>query len=178
MNASHARPMLAFWLVAAIAAAVTSLGLLESGPRVTVRAGSASPVTPDGSSGLLLGGSLRPVPTLVGTVRTPPTPAAWPSASTVAYVAAQSEAQVRPATASRAHAPKATTAPTRPRAAGTAPRPATAPRPQAPATSPVGHGHGRAVGHAPGHGQPRLKAASTRTHGLGHLQGAHGKSGH
>jgi hypothetical protein len=175
--------MLAFWLVAAIAAAVTSLGLLESGPRVTVRAGSASPVTPDGSSGLLLGGSLRPVPTLVGTVRTSPTPASWPSASTVAYVATQDEAVVRPATASRTHA-EAGAAPSRPRAAGTTTRPTTTePRPQA-STTPAGHGHGRALGHAPGqgpgHGKPRLQASSTRTHGHGHGHAhvAHGKSGH
>jgi hypothetical protein len=64
VNANHARPMLAFWLLAIVAAVITSVGLRAGSPNIEVRAGSPSPVSGTGSPDLLLGGLLRARPTL------------------------------------------------------------------------------------------------------------------
>jgi hypothetical protein len=64
LNANHARPMLAFWLLAILAAVITSVGVRAGGANVGVRAGSPSQVSGTGSD-LLLGGLLRAQPMAV-----------------------------------------------------------------------------------------------------------------
>jgi hypothetical protein len=174
--------MLAFWLIAAVAAVVTSVGLHEGGSRVTVRAGSPSPVTGTDSSGLVLGGDLRPVPTPGGTPSAVPQPGSWPSATAIAYAARRGGSAADATTSSHA---KAAVSPTpRTRASSTAPtRPAkhrrptkhrpTTPQPTASAPTAAaamppgqGHGHGYGVGHGNGVGAP------------GHGPQAPGNSGH
>jgi hypothetical protein len=79
VKANHARPMLAYWLLAIIAAAITGVGLGAGDNQVQVRAGSPSPVSRANAPELLLGGLLR----------AQPTPAASPG-STVTGVSATS----------------------------------------------------------------------------------------
>ena len=62
MNANHARPMLAFWLLAAVAAAITTAGLRAGESGVTVRSRSPSAVSTSATPDVLLGSPLRPVP--------------------------------------------------------------------------------------------------------------------
>jgi hypothetical protein len=79
VKANHARPMLAYWLLAIIAAAITGVGLGAGDNQVQVRAGSPSPVSRANAPELLLGGLLH----------AQPTPAASPG-STVTGVSATS----------------------------------------------------------------------------------------
>lgn len=65
MNANHARPLAAFWLLAIAAAVVTGMGLRSDGGS-TVRPASPSTVTSTGAPELVLGGVLRAGPTLTG----------------------------------------------------------------------------------------------------------------
>lgn len=64
VDANHARPMLAFGLLALVAAMITALGLHDGGSSVTVRAGSPSPVSRTGTPELLLGDVLHAAPSL------------------------------------------------------------------------------------------------------------------
>lgn len=107
MNATHARPMLAFWLLAAVAAMITGLGLHDGGAAVTVRAGSPSPVSRGGTPELVLGGVLHGTPVLTADPIAGSPTGALPDVSAV-YVA-------RPAVVIRADS---------------APRPAVAPKPR------------------------------------------------
>ena len=63
VNANHARPMLAFWLLAIVAATITGFGLSAGSNEIQVRAGSPSPVSRSNAPDLLLGGLLRAQPT-------------------------------------------------------------------------------------------------------------------
>jgi hypothetical protein len=60
--------MMAFWLLAAVAAVITGLGLNAGGASVAVRAGSPSPVTNSGTPELELGGLLRALPSAAAEV--------------------------------------------------------------------------------------------------------------
>lgn len=64
VDANHARPMLAYGLLALVAAMITALGLHDGGSSVTVRAGSPSPVSRTGTPQLLLGDVLHAAPGL------------------------------------------------------------------------------------------------------------------
>ena len=67
VNANHARPMMAFWLLAIVAAVITSVGLRAGSTHIQVRAGSPSAVSSSGSPDLLLGGLFRSQPTVAAT---------------------------------------------------------------------------------------------------------------
>jgi hypothetical protein len=85
VNADHARPFLAFWLLAIVAAAITSVGLRTGSTQVQVRGGSPSPVTRSASPDLLLGGLLRAQPTTA--VTSPLSPVLWGSATAAEHAA-------------------------------------------------------------------------------------------
>ena len=80
MNANHARPLLAFWLLAIAAAVITSVGLRAPSADIEVRAGSPAPVTGTGSPELVLGGLLHAQPT--SAVTNPLSPGLWDSPTT------------------------------------------------------------------------------------------------
>jgi hypothetical protein len=65
LNANHARPLAAFWLLAIAAAVVTGMGLRSDGGS-PVRPAPPSTVTSTGAPELVLGGVLRAGPTLTG----------------------------------------------------------------------------------------------------------------
>lgn len=96
MNANHARPMLAFWVLAAAAALITGLGLRGSDSAVTVRAGSPSPVSRSGSPELVLGGLLSAVP---GAQPTATSRVGALSAAAIEYAARQAAAATPSASA-------------------------------------------------------------------------------
>lgn len=159
MNANHARPMLAFWLLAALAAAITSAGLHESGATVAVRGAPAAPVTRTAPAQLVLGETLHPGPGV-----------SLPSLAVLGHAAAQA----RPAVTARAAAPRPTAARTertRPRATA-ASRPttrhrSTRPRVVASPSASVRPGHGKGPAerppHADGHGHgPKARGTSGR----------------
>jgi hypothetical protein len=179
--------MLAFWLLAAVAAMITGLGLHDGGSTVTVRAGSPSPVSRGGSPELVLGGVLHATPAVTPAVTADATtgsPAgALPDVSAV-FVA-------RPAVVIRAHsAPRPAVAPkprkvvrsSTPRSQPTTTAPARATvAPTAPAPTRPGHGHHAGSDRGP----TRTKVVATslmQVHGHpsphGHGPSGHGKSGH
>lgn len=122
MNANHARPMLAFWLLAALAAVITSLGLHESGATVEVRGAPAVPVTRTAPAQLVLGETLRAAPAATlpslatfGHAAAQAGPAvaeARPSPSTKAPVVRPTRTRVQTKTTSRHQAVRSTTSPT------------------------------------------------------------------
>jgi hypothetical protein len=67
VNANRARPLLAFWALAAVAGVITTMGLREGSTRVEVPAGVPSPVIGTRSPELLLGGLLSAQPSATGT---------------------------------------------------------------------------------------------------------------
>ena len=64
VNANHARPLAAFWLLAIAAAVVTAVGLRADGGGDPGHSPPPSRVTARGAPELVLGGVLRPVPSL------------------------------------------------------------------------------------------------------------------
>jgi hypothetical protein len=67
VNANRARPLLAFWALAAVAGVITTMGLREGSTRVEVPAGVPSPVIGTRSPELVLGGLLSAQPSATGT---------------------------------------------------------------------------------------------------------------
>jgi hypothetical protein len=101
VNASHARPMLAFCLLAVLAALIITLGLGASAPRITVRSGEPSPVTRAGSPDLVLGGLLTARSTAGSTTST---------AAALEYAAnGPADAKTRAHTSATGTHPKSTT---------------------------------------------------------------------
>ena len=84
VNANHARPLAAFWLLAIAAAVLTVVGLRADSDGNAGRPAPASQVTSHGAPELVLGGVLRGVPTLTGpsTPGAPASPAPIPGAAT------------------------------------------------------------------------------------------------
>jgi hypothetical protein len=150
--------MLAFWLLALLAAVITSLGLRESGATVSVRGAPAAPVTPTVPTQLVLGETLQPAPGL-----------ALPSLAVLGHAAAQARPAAAESLTSPSRAPVARTD-TRVRSKATT-KPATRHHKVrstssptiAPSTSPARHGHGKglAKGQARGNG-PSSRGKSGR----------------
>jgi hypothetical protein len=150
--------MLAFWLLAALAAAITSAGLHDTGATVAVR-GAPAVVTRTAPTELVLGETLRPAPG-----------AALPSLAVLGHAAAQARPAAAEALTSPTRAPVAHTERTRVRSTATT-KPTTRPEKVRATSSPtvvestslVRHGHGKGLAK----GQARGKGPSAR-----------GKSGH
>lgn len=115
VNPDHARPFLAFWLLAIVAAAISSIGLRAGSTPVQVSAGSPSAVTSSGSPDLLLGGLLHAQPTSV--VTNPLSPVLWGSATAMEYAAGTvvvaAPGGSKPDTPTRHNGGQAVTIPTR-----------------------------------------------------------------
>jgi hypothetical protein len=152
--------MLAFWLLAVLAAVITSLGLHESGATVSVRGAPAAPVTPTAPAQLVLGETLRPAGV------------ALPTLAVLGHAAAQPRTAAAEALTSSTRAPLAhptrvrSTAATKPTTRHPVVRPTVAPI-AAPAISPGRRAHGKGLAK----GQVRKLAD-------GHGHKARGKSGH
>jgi hypothetical protein len=137
VNANRARPLLAFWVLAAVAGVITTMGLREGSTRVEVPAGVPSPVTGARSPELVLGGLLSAQPSATGTQGV--LSGVWTSAAALEHALALASA--RAAGGSTAHAivsgPKAGV-PTDSSAVASARASAS---PSTPGGSSPGHGH-------------------------------------
>lgn len=187
VEANHARPMLAFGLLALVAAMITALGLHDGGSSVTVRAGSPSPVSRTGTPELLLGDVLHAAPSLEAaaslTARLPVVVIADVAGAT-GRAASPREPLVAPkpraSSSVKARHPRAkpkqratvttTTTTTRP----TAPTSATTPTKTTKPTKPTKTRSAPARGHATSNGTVRTHVAtavSPTGHGHGHGYG-------
>ena len=157
MNANHARPMLAFWLLALIAALITALGLRSGPNHVTVPSGTPAPVQRGDAPELLLGGLLRDRPVT-------PAPARPPVVTAAASSASGSGTRAVAATASTGQGGG-------PGHSGSS-KPAVQPTTTAPTTTSGGTGHG--TGRKKGSENART---TTRSGSLGlQTTGGHGKA--
>ena len=171
MNANHARPMAAFWLLALVAGVITVLGLRADGGHVTLRSGAPSPVTRSASPELVLGDQLRAQPTSTATASLAAQGLVSPLSGAILvtqFVAPPSAGDAHARSEGGAH--QSSTAPT-----------ATSTTPAAKATSTVTSGPGKSRHHR-GHGKGKATATATvrptasgNGHGRSETHDGHGK---
>jgi hypothetical protein len=162
VNGNHARPLVAFWLLAIAAAIVTAVGLHADGGDAPVRPAPPSRVTASGAPELLLGGVLRAVPSLTA----PSVPSTAVQGPTPGAGVATAEVSA-PSTSATSSIHKARTEGTGHASASSSPTPTHT----ATATSVAGHAKGR-------HKTDKAKATATATkapHVHGGPSSGHGK---
>jgi hypothetical protein len=159
VNANRARPLLAFWALAAVAGVITTMGLREGSTRVEVPAGVPSPVIGTRSPELVLGGLLSAQPSATGTQGA--LSDVWTSAAALEHALALASAREAPTAHAIVSGPKAgvptdSSAVASARASagssgagGTEHGTGTATAAAKPTHSSHGKGHGHGKGHAP-----------------------------
>lgn len=159
VNANQARPLVAFWLLAIVAAAITVLGLLHDSPRAPVHSAPPARVTTSGTPELVLGGVLRaqPDPALTS----PLSPQLWQSPAPTPTDAVQISSAT-PVTGTHKAPAQSGTSTTRAKAHTT--QTATA----STTTSASGHGNGHVKPDRPGKTTTTTTATTTTTTTSGH----------